>query len=100
METIATIGLDLAKNVFQVHCVDGVGNVVIRRQPRRSEVLKFFTKVPACLIGMERSDSVQGQNTLSTNYLDIITNSPNISDSLFGRFGALCRVASDIRVAR
>lgn len=53
METIATIGLDLAKNVFQVHCVDGVGNVVIKRQLRRSEVLKFFTRVPACLIGIE-----------------------------------------------
>ena len=53
METIATIGLDLAKNVFQVHCVDGAGNVVIKRQLRRSEVLKFFTKVPACLVGME-----------------------------------------------
>jgi transposase len=53
METIATIGLDLAKNVFQVHCVDSVGNVVIRRQLRRGEVLKFFTRVPACLIGME-----------------------------------------------
>lgn len=46
METIATIGLDLAKNVFQVHCVDSVGNVVIRRQLRRGEVLKFFTRVP------------------------------------------------------
>lgn len=53
METIATIGLDLAKNVFQVHCIDDVGNVVIRRQLRRNEVLKFFAKVPACLVGME-----------------------------------------------
>jgi transposase len=53
MEPIATIGLDLAKNVFQLHCIDGVGNVVIKRQLRRSEVLKFFTKVPACLVGIE-----------------------------------------------
>lgn len=53
MEPIVTIGLDLAKNVFQVHCVDGVGNVVIKRQLRRNEVLKFFTKVPACLVGIE-----------------------------------------------
>lgn len=53
METIATIGLDLAKNVFQVHCVDGVVNVIIKRQLRRSEVLKFFTRVPTCLIGIE-----------------------------------------------
>lgn len=53
MEPIATIGFDLAKNVFQVHCVDGVENVVIKRQLRRSEFLKFFTKVPACLFGIE-----------------------------------------------
>lgn len=46
METIATIGLDLAKNVFQLHCVDSAGNIVIRHQLRRGEVLKFFTKVP------------------------------------------------------
>lgn len=53
MEPIAMIGLDLAKNVVQVHCVDGVVNVVIKRQLRRSEVLKFFTKVPVCLVGIE-----------------------------------------------
>ncbi len=48
-----TIGLDLAKNVFQVHGVDDEGTVVIRRQLRRSRVLPFFKKLPPCLIGIE-----------------------------------------------
>ena len=53
MKEVSTIGLDLAKSVFQVHGVDTCGKVVIVRQLRRSEVLKFFAKLPACLIGME-----------------------------------------------
>lgn len=53
MVKISTIGLDIAKRVFQVHGVDEAGQVVVRRQLRRSEVLKFFTKLPACLVGME-----------------------------------------------
>ncbi len=48
-----TIGLDLAKNVFQVNGVDDEGTVVIRRQLRRSRVLPFFEKLPGCLVGME-----------------------------------------------
>ena len=48
-----TIGLDIAKNVFQVHGVDGAGKVVIRRQLRRRQVLPFFKKLPGCLIGIE-----------------------------------------------
>lgn len=52
-----TIGLDLAKNIFQVHAVDGHGKVVIRRQLRRSEVLKFFSAQPSSLVGMEACSS-------------------------------------------
>src|SRR5208283_733020 len=48
-----TIGLDIAKSVFQVHGVDGTGEVVLRRQLRRSQVLPFFAKQQACLIGIE-----------------------------------------------
>jgi transposase len=51
--TVATIGLDLAKNVFQVHGVDADGHVVLRRKLRRSEVLPYFEALPACLVGME-----------------------------------------------
>lgn len=53
MEKISTIGLDIAKNVFQVHGVDGAGNVSIRRRLRRGEVLTFFAKLHPTLIGIE-----------------------------------------------
>ena len=53
MNEVITIGLDLAKNVFQVHGVDAEGMTVIRRQLRRSRVLPFFEKLPGCLVGME-----------------------------------------------
>lgn len=53
MNKVSTIGLDIAKNVFQVHGVDDEGQVVIRRKLRRRQVLTFFAKLPSCLIGME-----------------------------------------------
>lgn len=52
-QEIAVIGLDLAKNVFQVHAITAEGQPVIRRQLRRAEVLKFFAKLDPCLVGME-----------------------------------------------
>jgi transposase len=57
MKRITTIGLDLAKKVFQVHGVDEQGNVVVARQLRRKEVLAYFAKLPACLVGMEACGS-------------------------------------------
>ena len=53
MNGATTIGVDLAKNVFQVHGVDEEGNVVFRRQLRRRQMLPFFKKQPPCLVGME-----------------------------------------------
>jgi transposase len=53
MKEVITIGLDLAKNVFQVHGVDGSGDTVMRRQLRRSQLLPFFKKQRPCLVGME-----------------------------------------------
>ena len=53
MQAISTIGLDIAKSVFQVHGVDAAGQVVIRRQLRRRHVLAFFQKLPPCLVGIE-----------------------------------------------
>lgn len=50
---ISTIGIDLAKNVFQVHGVDAQGKVALVRQLRRNQMIAFFAKLPACLIGME-----------------------------------------------
>ncbi len=53
MTEVSTIGLDLAKNVFQVHGVDVAGETVICRQLRRRQVLPFFRKQPPCLVGIE-----------------------------------------------
>jgi transposase len=53
MQAVKTIGLDIAKSVFQVHGVDADGQVVIRRKLKRRYVLTFFEKVPACLVGIE-----------------------------------------------
>jgi transposase len=50
---VTTVGLDLAKHVFQVHGIDQDGQVLIRRQVRRSELISFFRRLPPCLIGME-----------------------------------------------
>ena len=50
---VSTIGIDLAKRVFQIHGVDQDGNVVLRKQLRRAQVLGFFGKLPPCLVGME-----------------------------------------------
>jgi transposase len=53
MEQITTVGLDLAKTVFQVHGVDRAGRTVLRKTLRRGQVANFFAQLPACLIGME-----------------------------------------------
>ena len=50
---VTTIGVDLAKAVFQVHGVDSSGKAVVRKRLRRSQVLPFFAQSPECLIGME-----------------------------------------------
>jgi transposase len=53
MQTITTVGLDIAKSVFQVHGVDAAGQVMIRRQLKRRNVLAFFAKLSSCLVGIE-----------------------------------------------
>jgi transposase len=53
MQTITTIGLDIAKSVFQVHGIDAEGNVILRRQLKRRYVLNFFQSLPPCLVGIE-----------------------------------------------
>ena len=53
MQEITTIGLDIAKSVFQVHGIDASGEGVARHQLRRRQVLPFFRKLPACVIGIE-----------------------------------------------
>ena len=53
MQRVTTIGLDIAKSVFQVHGVDAIGNAVIRRQLKRRYVLAFFQKLAPCVVGIE-----------------------------------------------
>ena len=50
---VTTIGLDIAKNVFQVHAIDSDEKVVVRKQLRRCQVLRFFQELPPCLVGLE-----------------------------------------------
>jgi len=53
MQAVTTIGLDIAKSVFQLHGVDAHGDVMVRRRLKRRHVLAFFEKLPPCLVGME-----------------------------------------------
>lgn len=53
MADVKFVGLDIAKNVFQVHGADGAGRPVVRRQLRRAELLRYFANLPPCLIGLE-----------------------------------------------
>jgi transposase len=53
MMKVTTIGLDIAKQVFQVHGADKAGRTVLRRKLRRSEVARFFSEQPPCLVGIE-----------------------------------------------
>ena len=53
MSEIITVGLDLAKNVFQAHGADGSGKAVLRKKLRRDQVLEFFGRLPCCIVAME-----------------------------------------------
>ena len=53
MGEVSTIGLDIAKSVFQIHGVDADGTVVIRKRISRAKLLEFFAALPACLVGIE-----------------------------------------------
>ena len=51
--TVTTIGIDLAKNIFQIHGIDAAGEVVRRKTLRRRQVIPFFSKLTPCVVGME-----------------------------------------------
>src|SRR5205823_14815471 len=57
MSEIKTIGLDLAKHVFQIHGVDAAGECVLRKRLRRGQVIFFFAQLPRCLVGISLRDS-------------------------------------------
>jgi len=54
---ITTIGIDLAKNIFQIHGVDERGKVMVRKQLKRAEMSPYFANLPPCLVGMEACGS-------------------------------------------
>ena len=85
-----TIGLDLAKHVFQIHGVDGTGHVVIRKKLRRSELVDFFTRLPPCLVGMEAS----GDRALLGTRI-VCTRARSASDA-----GGLCQTLRQARQER
>ena len=55
--SVTTVGLDLAKHVFQVHCVDASGRLVVANSVRRNKLLEFFASLPPCLVGLEACGS-------------------------------------------
>lgn len=57
LSVVTSVGLDLAKHVFQVHCVDAAGEVIVAKALRRRELLAFFASLPQCLVGMEACSS-------------------------------------------
>ena len=62
LSSVTTVGLDLAKHVFQVHCVEASGCVVVAKAIRRNKLLEFFASLPPCLVGLEASG--QGRSVL------------------------------------
>ena len=69
MQTITTIGLDIAKSVFQVHGVDATGQVVVRRQLKRRYLLTFFQKLSPCLVGIEACGSAHLGRVSSSHWV-------------------------------
>ena len=57
LSSVTTVGLDLAKHVFQVHGVDASGRVVVAKAIRRNKLLEFFASLPPCLVGLEACGS-------------------------------------------
>jgi len=57
LSSVTTVGLDLAKHVFQVHGVDASGRVVVTKAIRRNKLLEFFASLPPCLVGLEACGS-------------------------------------------
>ena len=55
--SVTTVGLDLAKHIFQVHGVDAAGRVVVAKSIKRSKLLDFFASLPRCLVGLESCGS-------------------------------------------
>ena len=57
LSSVTIVGLDIAKNVFQVHGVDAEGAVVVAKSVRRGQLVNFFAWLPSCLVGIEACSS-------------------------------------------
>ena len=80
MGEVSTIGLDIAKSVFQVHGVDAAGAVVIRKRVSRAKVLEYFGELPPCLVGIEACPSAHhwGRELQMRAHAKPTTNMPEI----------------------
>lgn len=87
MSEVSTIGLDIAKSVFQVHGVDVDGTVVIRKRIRRAKLLEFFASLPACLVGITGNSAEGLWNPALVGYV----NSRSPQQMLFGASFGPCR---------
>jgi hypothetical protein len=61
LSSVTTVGLDLAKHVFQVHGVDALGRIEVAKAIRRNKLLEFFASLPPCLIGLEACRRIIGR---------------------------------------
>ena len=98
MQTITTIGLDIAKSVFQVHGVDNDGKVVIRRQLKRRYVLAFFEKLQPCLVGPslaspQRSGAKASRNYCGSSPIRATNGCPMLSAHVLPHWAANCSVS-------
>jgi hypothetical protein len=89
MQAITTIGFDIAKSVFQVHGVDAAGQVIVRRQLKRRQVIEFFQKLPPCLVGIKACangsrDHVEAGGLMSfgSNYPDLFRRAADFVDKI------------------
>ncbi len=85
MGQVSTIGLDIAKSVFQVHGVDVDGVVVIRKRVSRAKVLEFFAGLPSCLIPSSRTVQLVGRIVAVPHFSEVCT--INTSGLISGRTG-------------
>ncbi len=67
LASVTTVGLDLAKHVFQVHGVDAAGRVVVATAVKRDKLLAFFASLPRCLVGMGCGDVIHIARSLASN---------------------------------
>ena len=97
---VTTIGLDLAKHVFQVHGVDAQGATVLRKQLRRAQILGFFSRLPRCLIGLEACATAQQHSSLLVSRLDRHKAHRRPRNRLADcfRIGSIVLVALDVRL--